>query len=157
MKCAFPAERNERAAIARRVIPLLAEPERKKAEARLAIFLRAKLAGQLLAALPAEPEGVTDWGLAFQKVQHHRRLGQYEDAAKILKAAPVDPELITSPDDWWIERRAIGYEALKSGNAALAYEMVRDAGPLSVNPLKDQTFMAGWIALRYLAKSSMPR
>ncbi len=27
---------------------------------------------------------------------------------------------------------------------------MREAGPLTVNPLKDQTFMAGWLALRYL-------
>jgi soluble lytic murein transglycosylase len=31
-----------------------------------------------------------------------------------------------------------------------AYELVRDAGPLSTNALNDQTFMAGWIALRFL-------
>ena len=149
----FDAERNDRAALARRVIPLLSEPERRKAEARLAIFVRAKLAGQLLAALPAEPEGMTDWGLAFQRVQHYRRLGQHEEAWKILKAAPTDPELIVSPDDWWLERRGAAYEALKAGKAELAYDLVRDAGPLSANPLKDQAFMAGWLALRHLDKA----
>jgi soluble lytic murein transglycosylase len=146
------AERSERAAFARRVIPLLAEPERKKAEARLAIFLRAKLAGQLLSGLPAEAEGETDWGLAYQKVQHFRRLGQHEEAWKILKAAPTDPELLVSPDDWWAERRGAAYDALKAGNAELAYELVAKTGPLSVNPRKDQTFMAGWLALRHLEK-----
>lgn len=148
----FSAERNERAAFARRVIPLLSDPEKRKAEARLAIFLKAKLAAQLLAGLPEEAPGATDWGLAYQKVQHFRRIGQYEEAWKILKSAPVDPELITSPDDWWAERRGAAYEALRAGNAELAYDLVRDAGPLSVNPLKDQQFMAGWLALQFLKK-----
>lgn len=148
----FSGERNDRAAFARRVIPLLSEPERKKAEARLAIFLKAKLAGQLLAGLPTDMEGATDWGLAFQKVQHYRRIGEFAEAWKILTSAPLDPELITSPDDWWSERRGAAYEALKAGDAALAYDLVKDAGPLTVNPLKDQQFMAGWLALRHLAK-----
>ena len=147
----FSAERNERAAIARRILPLLSAPERKKAEARIAIFLRAKLAGQLLATLPADAEGQpVDWGLAYQKVQHFRRVAQHEEAWKILKAAPVDPALIVSPDDWWAERRGAAYDALRAGKADLAYDLVRDAGPLSANALRDQAFLAGWIALRYL-------
>lgn len=149
----FSAERTERAAIARRIIPLLPQPEHAKIEARLAIFLRTKQAPQLLAALPAEPEGQpTDWGLAYQKVQLYRRNAQHEEARKILKAAPTDAETIISPDDWWIERRAAAYEALRAGEPQVAYDLVRDAGPLTVNPLKDQTFMAGWIALRFLEK-----
>ena len=38
----WAGERNERAAVIRRVIALLSEEEKKKAEARLAVFLRAK-------------------------------------------------------------------------------------------------------------------
>ena len=49
-----------------------------------------------------------------------------------------------------MERRGLAYLALKANKPKLAYEIVRDAGPLSVNELNDQTFMAGWIALRYL-------
>ncbi len=157
----FKAERDQRAELAKRVIRHLSEPEKKKAEARLAVFLRAKLAGQMLAALPAEPDGQpasqTDWGLAYQKVQHYRRGGQHEEAWKILTAAPTDPELITSPDDWWAERRGAAYDALKAGRAELAYDLVKDAGPLSVNPLKDQSFMAGWLALRHLGKPEAAR
>ena len=49
-----------------------------------------------------------------------------------------------------MERRGLAYLALKANKPKLAYEIVRDAGPVSVNELNDQTFMAGWIALRYL-------
>ena len=152
----FSAERNERAGIARRILPLLSDGERKKAEARIAVFLKAKLSGQLLAALPADVEGQPiDWGLAYQKVQHYRRAKQDEDAWKILRSAPTDPELIVSPDDWWAERRGAAYDALRAGKADVAYDLVRDAGPLSANPLKDQAFMAGWIALRFLDKADV--
>ena len=150
----FSAERNDRAAIARRLLPLLSEPERKKAEVRIAIFLRSKLAGQMLAALPPDAEGQpVDWGLAYQKVQHFRRTGQNEEAWKILKSAPKDPALLVSPDDWWAERRGAAMDGLRAGKVELAYELAREAGPLSVNPLKDQTFLAGWIALRHLSKT----
>jgi soluble lytic murein transglycosylase len=148
----FSAARSERAAIARRVIPLLAEGERKAAEARLAVFLKAKNAGALLAALPAEGEGATNWGLAYQRVQHLRAQGKMEEVWKILSAAPADADKLVSPDDWWAERRSAAYAALRAGKPEVAYAIVRDPGPLSVNPLKDATFMAGWLALRYLKK-----
>lgn len=146
----FSAERDERATIARRVIPLLPEAEQKKAEARLAVFLKAKTADKLLAALPAEAEGTVDWGLAYQRVQHLRSLGKMDEVWKILTALPNDPDKLVSPDDWWMERRAAAYAALRADKPDIAYAIVRDPGPLSVNPLKDATFMAGWLALRYL-------
>ena len=146
----FSAARNERAAIARRVIPLLSADERKKAEARLAVFLNAKAATKLLAALPAEEENAVDWGLAYQRVQHLRSLGKMGEVWKILVAAPTDAEKAISPDDWWIERRTAAYDALRKGKPEIAYAVVRDPGPLSVNPLKDASFMAGWLALRHL-------
>ncbi|MFM9847750.1 MAG: lytic transglycosylase domain-containing protein [Hyphomicrobiaceae bacterium] len=146
----FSSERDERGAIARRVIPLLPEAEQKKAEARLAVFLKAKTADKLLAALPAEAEGTVDWGLAYQRVQHLRSLGRMDEVWKILTVLPNDPDKLVSPDDWWMERRAAAYAALRADKPDIAYAVVRDPGPLSVNPLKDATFMAGWLALRYL-------
>ena len=144
----WKAGRQAQAAVIRRVIPLLPEAERKAAEARLAVYLRSDSANKLIAALPAD--GNADWGLAFQKIQLLRRQNKSSEAVKILLSAPTDAKLIVSPDDWWDERRANAYEALERDNPKLAYELVRDAGPLTVNPLKEQRFMAGWIAMRYL-------
>ena len=67
-----------------------------------------------------------------------------------MSTAPLDPSVVANLDDWWMERRSLAYLALKANKPKLAYEIVRDAGPVSVNELNDQTFMAGWIALRYL-------
>ena len=143
----WAGNRSERAAFARRVIPLLSAPEQKKATARLAVFNKSGNARALMEALPSDN---TDYGLAFHRAQLLRKSGKVDEAAKIILAAPKDPAKIAVLDEWWAERRELAYGALKAGNAKLAYELAKDAGPVSVNPLKEQTFMAGWIAFRYL-------
>ena len=132
------------------VIPLLPEAEQKKATARLAVFNKASNARALMNALPSGGEG--DTGLAFHRIQLLRKAGKVEEAAKIILAIPPDPKKIAVLDEWWAERRELAYGALKMDRMKLAYELVKDAGPLTVNPLKEQTFMAGWIAFRYLNK-----
>lgn len=144
----WQGDKKQRAAVARRVIALLPAAEQKKANARLAVFLGSKSALKEIEALPAER--TPDWGLTFHRIQALRRAGKTQEAAKLLLSAPTEEALIVAPDAWWIERRANAYAALKDNNPKLAYALVRDAGPLSVNPLKDQAFMAGWLALRYL-------
>ncbi|MFA6140116.1 MAG: lytic transglycosylase domain-containing protein, partial [Hyphomicrobium sp.] len=140
------AGREDRAAQAKRVIPLLSAAEQKTAQARLSVFMRSgktKLAG-------AQKGTGTDWGVVFHKIQQLRRAEKVEEAAKLLSTASLDPAVVANLDDWWMERRGLAYLALKANKPKLSYEIVRDAGPLSVNELNDQTFMAGWIALRYL-------
>ena len=144
----WAGNRSERAAFARRVIPLLSAAEQKKATARLAVFNKSGNARALIDALP-QGDG-RDFGLQFHRSQVLRRSGNTDAAAKIILAIPPDPEKIAVLDEWWAERRELAYGALKAGNAKLAYELAKDAGPLTVNPLKEQTFMAGWIAFRYL-------
>jgi soluble lytic murein transglycosylase len=144
----WEGERKERAAVIRRVIPLLSEPEQKKAQARLAVFLRAKNSEQLLSKLP--PLALkTEWGLAIQRAQSLRRQKKHEAAWEILLKEP-DSTLHVKPDGWWEERRAGAYAALKAGKAKTAYELVRDPGQLSVNAQNGALFMAGWVALRHL-------
>ena len=145
----WDAERNDRAATIRRAMQNLADPlNKQKAEARLAVFTRAKLADQMLAALPAEEK--TDWGLAFQRAHQNRRQGRHEEAWKIYTSAPTDAAVAGDLDDWWHDRQLAAYDALKLGQHAKAYEIVRDPGALSLNQKKEAAFLAGWLALRYL-------
>ena len=146
----WAGNRADRAAVARRLIPLLPAAEQKKATARLAVFNRASNAHALMSALPSG--GAGDTGLAFHRIQLLRKAGKIEEAAKIILAIPPDPTKIAVLDEWWAERRELAYGALKMDKMKLAYELVKNAGPLTVNPLKEQTFMAGWIAFRYLNK-----
>ncbi len=141
-------DRNDKAVLARRVMARMSEPERTKAEARLAVLLRAPAAQQLMDALPQDKD---DLGLVYHRAQLMRRSGRIDEARSLLAAAHAAPQLLVSPDEWWEERRLVAYELLKAGHAKSAYELVRLPAPLSVNPLKDQTFMAGWLASRYLA------
>lgn len=144
----WKAGRNKQAAEIRRIIPLLSEAEQTKAKARLAVYLRESNAPKLMAAIPVEEKA--DWGLAFQRAQMLRRQDKTTAAVKILLSAPTHGHDIVSLDDWWEERRLNAYQALRDDNYKLAYTLVRDAGQLSANPLKEQRFMAGWIAMRYL-------
>lgn len=142
--------RSERTVMARRLLPRLSEGERRKAEARIAAFSRARNATQLLAALPATPADRQDWGLVFQRAQLARVQDRNEDAAALLRSAPDDKDKLVDPDAWWSERRFVAYDLLRAGKAKLAYDVVKVPGPLTVNPLKDATYLAGWIALRRL-------
>lgn len=140
--------RRKRANIIRRQIKRLPASQRKKATARLSVFLRQKAASKLMSGVPAQK--TPDWGLVFQKVELLRRQKKTTAATKLLLGAPTAKENTVNPDAWWGERRRIAYAALKSGNAKLAYKLIADCGPLTVNPLKAQHFMAGWLAFRYL-------
>ena len=122
--------------------------EQLKANARLAVYLRQANAAQLMAALPAEAQN--EPGVLFQRIQLARRAKKYEDSIKLLDGAPLEKTAIVSPDDWWIERRANAYAALKLGQVKTAYRLASRNGPLSVNPLKDSEHFAGWIALSLL-------
>jgi len=146
----WAVERSRRAETIRRLIPHLSAPEQKKATARLAGFLGAAGAREQVEALAKLPENAKDWGLVFQRASLLRRAKRGEEAANLVLAAPRDGDKLVAPDGWWSLRRASAYDALKAGKSKRAYELVRDAGPLTVNPLKEQQFMAGWIALRKL-------
>jgi soluble lytic murein transglycosylase len=141
-------DRNSRAAVARRVIALMPEAERKRAEARLAVFMQQKGALGAIQAAPAI-DGA-DWGFAFHKIQALRRADNIDAAAKLMLTVPIEPGAVNNNDEWWTERRTLAYASLRKGKPKLAYDIVSEAGPLTVNPLKDQSFMAGWLALRYL-------
>lgn len=144
----WSSERAARAAVARRMLPLLPDDERKKAEARIAVFMLSAKGAALINAIGGEDKA--DWGLAFQRIQSLRRANKIDEAAKRMLAAPLDPAVIVSPDGWWEERRTLAYAALRTGKPALAFALVKAAGPLSVNPLKEQTFLSGWLALSHL-------
>ncbi|MDX2307292.1 MAG: lytic transglycosylase domain-containing protein [Hyphomicrobium sp.] len=141
-------ERNARAAVARRVIALLPDAEKAAANARLAVFLQQKGAKGQIDAIPV-PEA-KDWGLAFHRIQATRRAGDVEGAARAMLDIPLDSGDLPNPDEWWAERRTLAYAALRVGKPKLAYELARQSTGLSVNPVKEQSFMAGWIAMRKL-------
>ena len=150
----WKSSRAKRGAQARRLIPLLDKSTQAKATARLSLFLRQKAAPKFLARVPAK-QREEDWGFAFQYIQDLRRRKKHTAAWKKLRTVPTDPVKIVSPDAWWEERHANALNALKAGRKKLAYDLVAEIRPQSVNPAKDQAFFAGWLALRKLGKPKM--
>lgn len=159
----FSAQRTPRVAAARRLLAKLDGIERKKAEARIAIYSRARNAAKLIANLPARAKDLSsaassDWGLLFQRIQLARSQGKEDEVARLLRLAPADADALVDPDAWWLHRRWVIYEFLGADRFKEAYDLARAPGPLTVNPIKDATFLAGWIALRHLkdSKAAVP-
>ena len=136
-----------------RLMRFLAPEDRLKIAARMAVYRCTKKGcmGPAKHAMSALPKSATnDWGTIYHKVQMLRRSGDSSGAIKLLLGAPGDGEDMISPDDWWVERRVNIYSALDANDPAAAYKLAATHGPVSVNPLKEAEFMAGWIALRFL-------
>ncbi len=142
-------DRAERASAIRRQIARLPADEQKLAEARLAVFSKAEDAKYDMAKVMGDA-AKTDYGFLYHRIQLLRRANKIDDAAKLMLTVPIDPKVVSNLDEWWAERRAIAYGALTAGKAKLAYDLVKSAGPLTVNPAKEQAFMAGWLAMRFL-------
>jgi soluble lytic murein transglycosylase len=73
-------------------------------------------------------------------------------AVKLILAASPDDLQRQDTDEWWRERRMLARKLIDLGDARTAYRIVHEAAP-PANPYyrADFHFMAGWIALRFLA------
>lgn len=116
--------------------------------ARAAVIGKKPKAAALLAAVPANIR--SDAAYQFTRIQWLRRSGRDGEAAKAMLSAPRNPGVINSPDIWWVERRALVRSLLDDGDAKLAYRLAHDAAPDKETYRVDRSFMAGWIALRFL-------
>ena len=134
----WTGERNERAVVIRRVIALLSEDEKKKAEARLAVFLRAKNSTQLLSKLHAHSQ--TAWGLAVQKAQALRP-EEGEEAGRscwpIRDRQPGAGRLVGGA----ARQRLCGAQM---GKPKMAYDLVRNPGSPSTRPRTPPSSRVGW-------------
>jgi len=94
------------------------------------------------------------WGkdplVTFAHIQHLRRSGKYDEAAKLMLKAPKEAQVLVSPDAWWVERRALSREMLDLGKYKLAYQLVSAHAAMSPAHRVDAEFHAGWYALRFL-------
>src|ERR1700719_1216917 len=74
------------------------------------------------------------------------------NAVKLALDATQEDLQRQDTDEWWRERRALARKLLDLGDAATAYQVVRESAP-PANPYyrAEFHFMTGWIALRFLA------
>src|ERR1043166_8364421 len=121
--------------------------------------------GALLNAIPAEARG--DLGYALCRITWLLRndtpgsnirgrivtpKNDMAAAAKLALAGSPDDLRRQDTDEWWRARRALACKLIDLGDPETAYNVVRTAAP-PANPYyeADVHFMAGWIALRFLA------
>ena len=78
--------------------------------------------------------------------------GDIAAAVKLVLAASPEDLPRQDTDEWWRERRMLARKLIDLGDARTAYRIVHEAAP-PANPYyrADFYFMAGWIALRFLA------
>ena len=133
---------------ARRIFSKLDAADRRKAEARAALLMRAASAPRLYAALPHDDQ--LDPGVLLAAVRYYRRSGDEEKAIRLSVLAPNDPKLLRNPDRWWYERQLLMRWALKEGRFADAYALAARHSLDDPSRIAEAEFDAGWIALRFL-------
>ncbi|MCI4680106.1 lytic transglycosylase domain-containing protein [Rhodoblastus acidophilus] len=97
---------------------------------------------------PASLRG--DPGLLYMRIHSERHANHIDEAAKLMLAAPRDPAVLASPDDWWVERRLLARKLLDAGENRRAYQIAAEHAPASNAADVEAEFTAGWIALRFL-------
>ncbi|MGA8990198.1 MAG: lytic transglycosylase domain-containing protein [Rhodoplanes sp.] len=113
----------------------------------------AEKASKSLALLEAVPtKARQDLGYTLCRIQwlmHHDR---FADAIRLMGAASPETMALQDTDEWWRKRRILARKLLDLGEPKTAYEIVRSAASPD-NPYyrAEFHFMAGWIALRFLA------
>ena len=119
------------------------------AKAHIALDKKASNSKALLDAVPNDLHG--DPVYIFSKAQWLRREDKFQEAARVMQAAPRDPARLVNADEWWIERRLLARKLLDTNEPRAAYAVARDAAlPARDIYQTEREFTAGWIALRFL-------
>ena len=104
----------------------------------------------LLDAVPGEAR--QDLGYALCRLHWLLRRDDVAAAAKLVLAASREDLRRQDTDEWWRERRVLARRLIDLGDADTAYRVVREAAPpANLYYRAEFHFMAGWIALRFLA------
>lgn len=141
--------RRRRAAMVRRVVPLLSDAEKPIVEARIAIYLDDKNRDKLLKALPEKAQA--DPQLKRQQAQALRRRKRLKSASELLASLPAGLESQAAEADWLMRQR-LARAMLEAGEVKLAFELVERARPPDANEAIEAAFLAGWLALRKLGQ-----
>jgi soluble lytic murein transglycosylase len=135
---------------AMRAAKRLGDDEVAIVEACAAADANSTKAGALVDAVPAQARG--DLGYALCRLHWLLRQDEVAAAVKLVLAASREDLQRQDTDEWWRERRALARRLIDLGDAETAYRVVREAAPPANRYYRAEFhFMAGWIALRFLA------
>ena len=139
--------REGRPQVARELVSKLPTDYQPLANARLAMATRAADAPTVLRGVAAAK--LDEPAIKLERAQWLRRIGSLDDA-KALLAAPV----ANQNDAWWNERHQLARDLLAAGRAADAYAVTVPHGMTRGVAFAEAEFLAGWIALRHLKRTS---
>ncbi|GLS44705.1 lytic transglycosylase domain-containing protein [Methylobacterium brachythecii] len=101
-------------------------------------------------ALNAVPPSLrNDSSFMLSRAQYYRRAEKFEEAAKILAAAPTNPDVLVDGDEWWVERRIVARKLIDKGDTKTALAIASGHSARTVEKRIEAEFHAGWIALRF--------
>ena len=132
----------------RRIFSRLSSTDRRAAEARAAMLMRAASAPTLYTKLSQDQQ--LDSGMLHAAVRYYRRSGDEQFAISMSEKAPSDPALLRNGGRWWDERQLLMRWALKNGRFHDAYKVAANHGLEPGSDFAEAEFNAGWIALRFL-------
>ena len=132
---------------ARDLVAKLPPDYQSLANARLAMATKAADTVTILRGVA--PARLNEPNIRFERLQWMRRSGNLDDAKALLVSQnPGQTEA------WWNERQLIARELLAAGRAADAYAVVVPHGQSKGIAFAEAEFLAGWIALRHLRRTS---
>jgi len=135
---------------ARRSFNLLPVAERRRAQTRAELYLRAAGAEQSYYNLSVDER--LDAGVQHAAIRYFRRTDNEDVAISLVRTLPDDPNALRNPARFWDERNLLMRWALKNGRFSDAYDMAHAHGLEEGLDLAEAEFDAGWIALRFLAE-----
>lgn len=133
--------------VARELVPKLPPDYQPLANARLAMADRAADAPTVLRGVSAAK--LEEPAIKLERAQWMRRTGNLNDARALLSKPVPSPN-----EAWWNERNLVARDLLAAGRAADAYAVVIPHGLSKGSAFAEAEFLAGWIALRHLKKTS---
>ena len=135
---------------AARMLPLLDEPHRLLADARIALIRKSPDAEEKFAAVPAVMR--PDTGLAYDRYNYLADKGDRDGAVAILLSRSDSARSLAQPFRWSGWRRSLARFQMREGNPVQAYAVASRhfLTPEDGENYADLEWLSGYIALRYL-------
>jgi len=137
--------REDRTDEADRLLPLVGQPARRRAEATLAVMGRSSSAFSLIAALPQADR--LDEDLLIEQLIIARRDDVWDRAVQLLN---IMPETVEREDDLFFNRLRTARGLFYAGRIPEAYQVISTHRATDNPDYAEGQFFAGWLALRHL-------
>lgn len=136
------------------MLPLVPEPWRQLAAARLGLRSQQRDVDALIAAVPAELQA--DPGLAYERFRWRLAKGRRDEAIALL-VQQSQAHALGEPERWARARRDLARLQMRAGAAKEAYQIATEHGLSEGSNYADLEWLAGFLALRFLNEAELAR